>query len=221
MHNKLTIGLAALALLLAVSAFGQKTGATRSSSSSAARNGVTSADRAFLQEVSKDNLAEVKTAKMVEQKTNDRAIRDYAKNLVNDHTKAEQQLSTVATSLGVTLPRQLDARQTAAYAHLKSLSGKQLDVAFVKDNLRDHKSDIRKFDQQLQNSRSSAVKNYAAAQLPHLQDHIRIAEDLAGSMDMNGRAGLNTSTEAVSAQALTRGAQNLNARNQAPRQQPH
>jgi putative membrane protein len=198
-------------MLLAGSAFAQTSAATNTSSQ------LSSKDRTFIQKVSQDNLAEVKTAKMVEQKTNDPAIRDYAKDLVNDHIKAEQQLSTVATSLNVTLPRQPDAQQTAAYDHLKALSGKQLDVAFVKDNLKDHKSDIREFDQRLQDSQSKALKDYVAAQLPHLQDHIRIAEDLAGNMNMPGRAGLNMPSEAVSAQALSHSSQNLSAKNQSTR----
>ena len=211
MHNKWTIGLAASAMLLAGSAFGQSAAAARTSNRQ-----LSPTDRAFLQEVSRDNLAEVKTARMVEQKTDDAAIRDYAKDLVNDHTKAEQQLSTVATSLGVTLPRQPDAQQTATYDQLKSLSGKQLDAAFVKDNLKDHKTDIRTFDQRLADSQNPTVKNFVAAQLPHLQDHIRIGEALAGNMDMPGRAGLNNPTEAVSAQALIRNSKSLNATNRAP-----
>jgi len=206
--------LVASALLLAGSAFAQQT----SSRSQRAKNQVSPADRAFLQEVSQDNLAEIKTAKMVEQKTSDPAIREYTRNLINDHTKAEEQLSTMATSLGISLVRQPNAKQAATYDKLKSLSGKQLDTAFVKDQLQDHKNDIKKFDDVLANSQDSTVKHYAAMQLPHLQDHIRLGEDLAGSMNMNGRAGLNMPTEAVSTQALNRGSQNMNAKNRpAPR----
>lgn len=215
MHNNWSIGLAAAAMLLAGSAFAQQSPA---SSKGTMNSRLSSADRSFLQEVSQDNLSEVKTAKMVEEKTQDPAIRQYAKDLVNDHTQAEQQLSSVATSVHVTLRSQPNAKQTAAYDHLKTLSGKQLDVAFVKDNLRDHQKDIQKFDGEIKNSQDPSVKDFAAAMLPHLQDHIRLAEDLAGNMDMTGKAGLNHPTEAVSQQALTHNSRNESANNQSPRQ---
>jgi putative membrane protein len=215
MHNKWSIGLAASAMLLAGSAFAQQ---GSSSAKTNMNSQLTSADRTFIQEVSRDNLAEVKTAKMVEQKTQDPAIRDFAKDLVKDHAQAEQQLSSVADAVHVTLPRGPNAKQTNTYDNLKKMSGRQLDTAFLKAQLQDHKADIQKFDQELKNSQDPSVKSYTAMVLPHLQDHIRIAEDLAGNMNMNGKAGLNNPTEAVSAQALHQGSENQSAETQNPRQ---
>ena len=40
-------------------------------------------------------------------------------------------------------------------------------------------------------SSDSEVKKYAEQALPTLDDHIRIAENIAGKLDMPGKAGLN------------------------------
>lgn len=217
MHNKWTIGLAASAMLLAGSAFAQSSAKTQVPARHVANAHMSQNDQMFLRKAARDNLAEIQTAKFVEQKTKDPAIRKYAQDLRTDHANAEMQLKKVAQQAGVVLPANPNPTQTAQLDQLKQLSGKKLDDTFVKDQLKGHKQAIKSFDSEIATSHDPAVKDFAETTLPHLQDHIRIGEDLAGNMDMPGRAGLNKPTEAVSAQALTKTTQNLSARNRAPR----
>lgn len=219
MHNKWTIGLAASAMLLAGSAFAQESSANSQVPPRHVANAhMSQNDQTFMKKTAQDNLAEIQTAKFVEQKTNDPAIRKYAQDLRTDHSDAQQQLKQVAQQTGVTLPTSPTQKDIATLDQLKKLSGKQLDTAFVKHELKDHKEGIRSFDTEIATSHDSAVKDFAEMVLPHLQDHMRIGEDLAGNMDMPGRAGLNNTKEAVSAQSLKNTTQDLSARNRAPRQ---
>lgn len=217
MHNKGMVGLAASAMLLAGSAFAQTSAKSQAPARHVANAHMTQNDQMFMRKTAQDNLAEIQTAKFVEQKTKDPAVRKYAQDLRSDHSMAQQQLKQVAQQAGVTLPTSPTQKDIATLDQLKKLSGKQLDNAFVKHELTDHKKGIKSFDTEIATSHDPAVKDYAETVLPHIQDHMRIGENLAGSMDMPGRGGLNNPKDAVSAQALRNTTQNLSARNRAPK----
>jgi putative membrane protein len=161
---------------------------------------LSSSDRTFVMNAAQANLAEIDTAKMVEQKTSNPAVKDFAQRMVTDHSQAEQQLSNWAETAGVKLPTQASASERAQQAQLDKLSGKQLDDTYVRDELQDHKKVIAEFNTEIEHGQDHAVKSYAEQTLPVLQDHIRIDEDLAGKMDMSGKSGLNDENKAISAQ---------------------
>ena len=59
---------------------------------------------AFLKQAAEINLGEVQLGKLAEQKGNNPAIRDFGRRMVEDHTKAEDNLRRIAQQQGVTLP---------------------------------------------------------------------------------------------------------------------
>ena len=74
-----------------------------------------------------------------------------------------------------------------------------MNETYVLKELQGHKQVISEFEQELEHGQDQAVKNYASQTLPTLQDHIRIAEDIAGKMGMSGRVGLSDETKAIAA----------------------
>jgi putative membrane protein len=155
------------------------------------------ADRAFITNAAEANLAEIDTAKMIEQKSKDPGVRDFAKRMVTDHTQASQNLATVAEMAGITLPTSPSAGDRTQQDELKKLSGAKLTETYVRDELAGHKQVISVFESEIEHGQDEAAKNYAAQTLPTLQDHIRIAEDVAGRMGMSGKGGLTQQSDAI------------------------
>ena len=58
---------------------------------------------------------------------------------------------------------------------------------------------ISEFENEIEHGHDQAVKSYAEQTLPALQDHIRIAEDIAGKMGMSGKTGLSDEAKAITA----------------------
>jgi putative membrane protein len=147
---------------------------------------LSSLDRSFISSAEEANLAEIETAKIVEQKATDPAVKDFANRMV-------------AKSTGVTLP----AEPTAAKANQKDewqkLSGAKFEDAYLRVQLEDHRQAISVFENEIEHGQNEAVKDYAEKILPTLQDHIRIAEDIAGKMGMSGKAGLTQESKAIAA----------------------
>jgi putative membrane protein len=164
-----------------------------------AKTALSPADRSFVTSAQEGNLAEVEAARLVEQKSTNPAVKDFASRMVTDHTRDSEQLKTLASAEGVTLPSALSAAERTQDESWQKLSGTKLNDAYLRDELQDHKETISAFENEIEHGQDKAVKKYAEQTLPTLQDHIRIAEDLVGKMGMSGKVGLTDESKAIAA----------------------
>ncbi|HXS21011.1 MAG TPA: DUF4142 domain-containing protein [Steroidobacteraceae bacterium] len=132
---------------------------------------------AFMQKAIEGNLAEIKVGQLAQQKGATEGVRHFGAVLEQDHSKANQQAMTAASSMGLTPPSEPSAKEQAAYQQLAALSGSQFDEAFVKAMVKDHKKDIAEFRKEAKTSNSPA-SSYAQQVLPDLQKHLQLAEAL-------------------------------------------
>jgi putative membrane protein len=156
-------------------------------------------DRSFLTSAAEANLAEIDMAKLVGQKSTDPAVKDFANRMITDHTQASQRLATVAETNGVKLPTEESAAERNKKSELQKLSGAQLNEAYLRNELQGHKETISAFENEIEHRQNQETKSYAEQTLPTLQDHIRIAEDVAGKLGLPGKAGLSDETKAITA----------------------
>lgn len=132
---------------------------------------------AFIQKAIEGNLAEIKVGQLAQQKGATEGVRKFGTVLEQDHSKANDQAMSAASSMGVTPPAEPSAKEQAIYQHLASLSGKEFDKAFVKAMVKDHKKDIREFKKEAKASNGPA-SSYAQTSLPTLEKHLQLAESL-------------------------------------------
>lgn len=194
MHAKVTtFALTTAALVLTGSLFAQQKHQTATTTQSMQN----SADRTFMSSAAEANLAEIDTAKMVGQKSTDPAVKDFANRMVTDHTQASRGLASLAEVSAIKLPTEPGVMERNQKNELQKLSGAKLDDAYLRDELQGHKEAIAAFENEIENGQNQEVKNYAVKTLPTLQDHIRIAEDVAGKLGLSGKVGLSDETKAI------------------------
>jgi putative membrane protein len=131
----------------------------------------------FIRKAIAGNLAEIKVGQLAEQKGATEGVRHFGAVLEQDHSKANQQAMTAASSMGVTPPVEPTRKEQAIYRRLASLSGSRFDKAFVKAMVKDHRKDISKYEKEAKASNNPAA-SYAQAVLPDLHKHLRLAESL-------------------------------------------
>jgi putative membrane protein len=158
--------------------------------------------KAFIDKAAEINLGEVELGKLAEQKGNNAAVKDFGKRMIQDHSQAEQELDQLAKREGVTLPSQPGPEAASLQQQLSSVSGEQFDQIYVQHMLAGHKGAVATFENEIEHGRNPAIKAYAEKVLPVIQDHIRIAEDLAGKMGMAGKEGLTQPGKAIAAPAI-------------------
>ena len=170
------VGIALLAA--ASSASAQATGnaptSTPSSMQSTAR--LSPADKTFVQKAAIGGLAEVEMGKLAQQKAASDQVKQFGTRMVDDHYKANDALKQVASSKGIALPSDLDAKHKSKMAKLEKLSGAQFDRAYMDDMVADHKEDVSEFQKQAKSGSDADVKGFASKTLPTLQEHLTLAE---------------------------------------------
>jgi putative membrane protein len=166
--------LAPLMAALAGPALAQQTAAT----GNAATAQLNSVDRQFVSAAASGGIAEVQTAQLAEQQGSKSQVKSFAQKMIDDHTKANQQLASLASQMGVTPPTEPDAKEKAAAAKLKALNGTAFDRAYVRQEIQDHKETIALFQKEAKSGQDPQLKQFASQTLPTLQEHLKMAEKI-------------------------------------------
>ena len=115
-------------------------------------------------------------------------MKDFAQRMVDDHSKANDQLKQLASQKGVTLPSDLNADDKAFQDKLSSASGAQLDKMYMDYMVKDHKKDVSEFQSEAKKPGDPDVMTFVQQTLPTLQQHLQLAESTDKEVN-RGRVG--------------------------------
>lgn len=138
-------------------------------------------DAKFAADAAMGGMAEVELGKLAAEKGGTDAVKQFGQKMVDDHSKANDELKEVASKDKLTIPASLDSKHQARVDKLSKLSGTDFDKAYIKDQLKDHKEDVRKFQAESQSGSNPDVKAFAAKTLPTLKQHLEMVKDLSKS----------------------------------------
>ncbi len=62
--------------------------------------------------------------------------------------------------------------------NLKKKQGADLDKAYMKEMVKDHKEDLKKFNSQAKDGKDPELKAFAAKTVPVLQEHLKLAQEI-------------------------------------------
>jgi len=136
------------------------------------------ADKDFLREAAQGSATEVALGRMAQEKSASDAVKEFGKRMVDDHSKAAEELRQVAQMAKLDVRSDMPKRAKKAQDKLSKLSGADFDRAYAKMMVSDHKEDIKAFEREAHSGTVPAVKDFAAKTLPALQEHLKLAEQL-------------------------------------------
>ena len=99
--------------------------------------------------------------------------------MIRDHTAANQELTAIATGLGLEVPKALDAEHERLRQKLQSLHGKAFDEQYMNGMVEDHEKVVKLFQQEERSGHNPELKQFAQKTLPTLQDHQKMALELS------------------------------------------
>jgi putative membrane protein len=155
----------------------QSTGAQQPSTKpTASSSHAAPSDSAFAMKAGQANFAEVELGKLALQKSMSDDVKKFAQQMVDDHSKALDELKDVAGKKNITLPSALDADHKKLSDRLSKLSGAAFDreyMAAMVDGHRKVATDVRK---ESQTGSDPDLKAWAAKTLPTVEEHLKHAE---------------------------------------------
>ena len=173
--------LAACIALLPVAVIAQ-TGSMSSGSSNGSETGMANKDTAsakFVRQAAEGGLAEVELGKLATEKAASPQVKQFGQRMVDDHSKANDELKEIASSQGIQVPDKLSAKDEMTKERLSKLSGEQFDKAYMSDMVKDHTKDVADFQRESQSGKDPQVKEFASKTLPILQSHLKEAKQIA------------------------------------------
>lgn len=155
---------------------------------------LSAADKQFITEAAQGGMAEVEMGRLAVKQASSETVRKYAQQMINDHTKANKQLMSLATKKGVTPPTTIGSEYETVRARLSKLSGKNFDQAYMKEaGITAHKLQADLYQRQAKQGQDPDLRAFAAKTLPIVQGHLQMARDMTGDTS----AGSSTSPSAT------------------------
>jgi len=136
-------------------------------------------DATFIQEAAQGGMTEVREGQLAQKNTQNDAVRTFGQRLITDHGKANQELRQIAKNKGAAVPTSLGKNQEQ-YDRLAALKDADFDKAFKEQSIKDHQGAIKLFEQQTQQGSDADLKAFAQKHLPHLREHLAMAQQLGG-----------------------------------------
>ncbi len=135
-----------------------------------------SEDIEFVLDAAKGGLAEVQLGKLATERGQSDEVKKFGQRMVDDHSKANDQLKSIAESKSIKLPQDLEGKDKALMQRLEKLNGAAFDRAYMTAMVTDHQKDVNEFKKEANSGRDSQVKSFAASTLPTLEEHLQQAK---------------------------------------------
>jgi putative membrane protein len=135
-------------------------------------------DAAFVRAVALGGRYEGQLSELVGSQTRNRAVRKYAAGIVAGRIVGGAALNAVAKEAGIELPSELDDVHRERYAAFKEYKGDDLDGDFVEAMAERHVAAVKLFTRASKEAKHPAVKQFARAALPRLQERLELAQAL-------------------------------------------
>jgi putative membrane protein len=166
-----------------------------------------SSDKKFIMEAAHGGMMEVELGKMAVDKASSPDVKQFAQRMVDDHSKANDELMQLASQKGVTLSsadhqamsatasttsqssgmdkdHQAMMKGQAMKDKLSKYSGADFDREYMSLMVKDHTKDVKEFEDASNKAKDADLKAWAAKTLPTLREHLQMARDINSKVAM-------------------------------------
>jgi len=140
-----------------------------------------SPDESFYKKAAEGGISEVEQGQLAQDKGKDPAVKAFGAMMMKDHSAANERLKGIAASKGIDLPTSSSMTQMATKTKLEALSGDTFDKSYISGMVKDHREDIKEFENEAQNGQDPEARAFAAKTLPTLKLHLSKIESIAAS----------------------------------------
>src|SRR5579871_5851475 len=102
--------------------------------------------KTFAKKASAAGLAEVNLSQLAVRFSRNPGVRQFAQRMIEDHTKANVELTTLANRKSIALAERMDEKHQTKYKDLSKMSGSEFDAAFMKCMMMDHEEAVKLFE---------------------------------------------------------------------------
>ena len=130
------------------------------------------------------DMFEIAAARIAHNRAVDPALRKFAARMIRDHTASTAKLEALIASshIDVTQPSDLDERRKGLIAALNTASHPDFDRTYLDQQVAAHQEAATLFKGYAEHGENAALKDFALATLPTIQEHLAMAKSMQDAM---------------------------------------
>ena len=127
-------------------------------------------DKTFMKKAAKGGMMEVAMGQVAEQKAQSEDVKSFGKRMVTDHSKANDELKSIASKKGFELPSKEHAGKWTS------------DKAYIDMMVKDHEKDLAEFKEEANSGSDPDVKKFADDTSKVIQEHLDLVKEIQGKL---------------------------------------
>jgi putative membrane protein len=142
--------------------------------------GVAPKTQDFVMLAAQSDLLEIESSKLALAKSESDKTKQFANRMIKDHTETSAELKSLVSGgkVQASLPASLDKAHQEKLDKLAKLSGKDFTKEYDEMQVSAHKDAVSLFERYAKEGDNPALKAFAGKHLPHLQEHLKMAQGL-------------------------------------------
>jgi putative membrane protein len=133
-------------------------------------------DTKFAVAAADGGMMEVQLGKLALMNASAKEVKKFAQMMIDDHSKAGDELKSLAATKNITLPQTLSNKNQRDYDDFTKKKGADFDKAYTSYMVNDHKEDIDDFSSEADKGKDTDLKSWASGKIPVLQHHLMMAQ---------------------------------------------
>jgi putative membrane protein len=170
MKNKVTVILRFCIVILTVAALSFVAVATAQESPAAKNSSLSVKDKTFMKKAARGGMMEVAMGRLAEQNAKSEDVKSFGKRMVTDHSKANDELKSIAEKKGVKLPTKEPSSKWSS------------DKTYMEIMVKDHEKDLAEFQEEAKTGSDPDVKKFAEGTAKVVQEHLDLAKETQGKL---------------------------------------
>jgi len=123
-------------------------------------------------------MAEVEMGKVANDHALSSEVRQFAAQMISDHTKANEELEKIASEKSLRVPQHLGAEHKAKIDLLRKKTGAEFDKSYMQAQVSDHDKIQQLLAAEATNGKDTGLKKFAVKILPTVTQHYQMAKEL-------------------------------------------
>jgi len=146
------------------------------------RGQLSESDYKFVSNAARGGMAEAQLGQLAKEKGASASVRDFGQRMVTDHSKANDELKSLVVNKGAALPTEMSRKENSEMERFQKLTGKDFDKEYAEHMVKDHKKDVKEFEEAAKDCKDPDLKAFAQKTLPTLQQHLSMAESMEATV---------------------------------------
>jgi len=132
---------------------------------------LSTSDRTFIKKAAKGGEMEVTMGNMAAQNASNADVKSFGQRMVTDHSKANEELKSIAEKKGVKLQTQEPSEKWTS------------DKAYIDMMVKDHEKDLAEFQKEASETNDPDLKQFAEQTAKLVQEHLNLAREAQGKLN--------------------------------------